>query len=164
MSPFLRIPLLAVLAFAACDSTTPPAVLTASSYAAIKFGMPLSDAESAAKEALAPSPATLDCTYVTFKTYPGIRFMVERGIVVRADLIDPLENGAGVKVGATIEQVRTAHPTAEVQPHKYEDDGHYLILPGAEPNSAYVFEAKAGRVTAIRAGIKPAVLYVEGCG
>jgi len=160
----LLILVFALSALTGCHRAVSPPLLTASGYAAVKFGMPLSAAESEVKETLLPTPGALDCTYVAFTSYPGIRFMVERGVVVRADATANIANGAGVVFGASIDQVRTAHPSVEVQPHKYEPDGNYLILAGAEPNSAYVFEAKAGKISAIRAGMKPAVLYVEGCG
>ena len=55
------------------------------------------------------------------------------------------------------------HPKVEVRPHKYDDSGHYLILDATGGREALVFEESDGKVTAIRAGLKPAVEYVEGC-
>jgi hypothetical protein len=52
-----------------------------------------------------------------------------------------------------------------VSPHKYTG-GHYLtVTPTAPGDSAYrmVFETDGRRVTQFRAGVRPAVEYVEGC-
>ena len=55
----------------------------------------------------------------------------------------------------------------EVQPHKYDARGHYLIVvPRAPADSLYrlIFETDSlGRVRRYRAGLRPAVEYVEGC-
>jgi hypothetical protein len=59
--------------------------------------------------------------------------------------------------------VKALHPKIRIEPHKYEDEGHYLILDSSDGNSAILFEEVDDRVTDIRAGKKPSVEYVEGC-
>jgi hypothetical protein len=51
-------------------------------------------------------------------------------------------------------------------PHKYVSGGHYLVFtpPGADSAFRIVFETDGRRVTSYRAGVEPAVEYVERCG
>ncbi|MES2606869.1 MAG: hypothetical protein V4603_18215, partial [Pseudomonadota bacterium] len=128
------------------------------------FGHSLAEAEQAAGPRN-NSEVSLEqgCTYVTFATLPDLMFMVEQGVVVRADSKAAIANVLGVQVGATLESVTAAHPEARLTPHKYDPTGQYLIFPSADGASAIVMEAAAGKIAAIRAGLEPAVEYVEGC-
>ncbi len=152
-------------ATAAPAPATDPALLRAEGIGGIRFGMTLAQAEQAAGgKAALPEPFDPACSMVGFAALPKLRFMVENGIVTRADAGPGIGNVLGVAVGAPVEQVRAAHPEAEETPHKYDADGRYLSFPSTDGRAAIVLEASGGKVTKIRAGLQPAVAYVETCG
>lgn len=94
--------------------------------------------------------------------------MVENGRVERVD-VDSIgartDRGAGV--GMSEADIRRLYPESlVVQPHKYDETGHYLIPVPREPADSslrVVFETDGQRVLRYRAGLRPAVEYVEGC-
>ena len=89
--------ILLLTALAACEKKDTPAspvkasarlkaVLSPTGYGPIKFGARLDDIEKAIGPRLDPErPLDPGCGYVRFKTLPGVRFMVEGGIITRAD-------------------------------------------------------------------------------
>jgi hypothetical protein len=89
--------------------------------------------------------------------------MVENGVVTRGDAKAAVRNSARVSVGMSLARVKALHPKIRIEPHKYDDEGHYLILDSSDGSSAILFEEGGGKVTDIRAGKKPSVKYVEGC-
>ena len=89
--------------------------------------------------------------------------MVENGVVTRADAEAGVASAVGA-IGEPLAQVRAAHPEAEISPHKYDTNGHYLSFPSADGRSAIILVASRGKVTRMRAGLQPAVGYVETCG
>jgi len=139
-------------------------VLSAEGYAGVRFG----DTLDSLRDRIGPEvPATdgdADCTYAEFPAMPGVRFMVEKGIVTRADVDGEIPNSAGVTIGQPLAEVRKAWPSAQETPDKYEATGVTLKLPSADGRAAIVIEAVDGQVTGIRAGREPAVSYVESCG
>lgn len=139
-------------------------VLSAQGYGPARFGTRLSDVERVLEEKSehlgASDPA---CHSVRFNQLPGVRFMVENGIITRADADPGTPNELGLSVGDTLAQARNKYPDIGVGPHKYLPAGHYLTVRGAEPKSAIVMEEDGKRITKIRAGLEPAVGYVEGC-
>ncbi|MGH8855460.1 MAG: hypothetical protein ACREWI_14440 [Telluria sp.] len=142
-----------------------PMLLSAEGVGALRFGMTLAEAEQAAgTKAELPKPLDPACSMVRFPALPKLRFMVENDIVTRADAEPGVGNAAGIAVGDTLEQVRARHPQAQVSPHKYDTKGHTLTIPGADGRGAIVLEASGGTVTKVRAGLQPAVAYVETCG
>jgi hypothetical protein len=138
-------------------------VLSPEGFGPIHFGMRVEAAESTLKQRTKNKYTGEGCEYVEFRKYPNLRFMAEEGVLTRADAGRGIRNSARVSVGASIAKVKAMHPKVEVRPHKYDDDGHYLILVAAGGRAALVLEESDGKVTAIRAGLKPAVEYVEGC-
>jgi hypothetical protein len=73
----------------------------------------------------------------------------------------------GIRVGASEADVMAAYGSrVAVQPHKYTGPrGHYLIVGDpADTTRRLVFETDGSRVTTFRAGRRPAVDFVEGCG
>jgi hypothetical protein len=138
-------------------------LLSASGYGPIQFGQPLEVVEANLKETALPKKREPGCDFVKFKKYPQIRFMVEDGTVTRGDAQAGVRNRAKVHVGMSLARVKALHPGIRVEPHKYDDKGHYLILDSADGSSAILFEEGGGKVTDIRAGKKPSVEYVEGC-
>jgi len=89
--------------------------------------------------------------------------MVENGIVTRMDAAPSVKNSADITVGEPMSSVTRRLPNIIVEPHKYDDSGHYLILKSSDSKSAIVAEESQGKVTDIRAGVIPSVQYVEGC-
>jgi hypothetical protein len=97
----------------------------------------------------------------------GLRFMAESGRVVRADVdsVGPATD-RGARVGMTEAEIARLYPEGlHTMPHKYLSGGHYLVFtpPGADSGFRVVFETDGRRVTSYRAGIEPAVEYVERC-
>lgn len=137
--------------------------LSPSGYGLIQFGQPLKVAEVNLNETAMPKKREAGCDFVTFKKYPKIRFMVEDGIVTRGDAKAGVRNSARVSIGMSLARVKALHPRIRVEPHKYDNEGHYLILDSADGSSAILFEEGGGKVSDIRAGKKPSVEYVEGC-
>jgi len=154
------------------SAVTAKLMLTAQAFGKVTFGMHLADAEKLLGE---KAPAlgegtgeNADCRSVSFKAYPQWRFMVEHGVVTRADAyaadhFPQAENALGVHFGDSLEAVRARHPTVRVQSHKYDPTGHYLIFLSDDAKSAIVMEEGGGKITAIRGGLEPSVEYVEGC-
>ncbi len=126
--------------------------------------MTLAQAEQAVgPRAVLPAPFDAACSMVRFPVLPKLTFMVENGIVTRADAEPGVENAMGLAFGETLAQIRARHPEAQVTPHKYDENGHYVSFPSADGRAAIILEASGGKVTKIRAGLQPAVAYVENC-
>jgi hypothetical protein len=138
-------------------------VLSPQGYGAVVFGKPLAAAEKRLGRAHALEARNAECYYVSFARYPKVYFMVENGIVTRAEADVPLENSAGIQLGMTVDQIRQRYSRARIEPHHYDDTGHYVILPTRDGRAALLFEASGGVTNSIRAGREPAVEYVEGC-
>ena len=126
--------------------------------------MSLAQAEQAAGKAALPEPFDPACSMVRFASLPKLRFMVEQDVVTRADAEAGVENAVGVAIGDTLAQVREKHPEAQVSTHKYDKNGHYVTFPTADGKAAIILEESGGKVTKVRAGLQPAVAYVETCG
>ena len=139
-------------------------ILSDKSYGLVTFGGKLKAIEKKVGEKAKGETGDNGCDYVTFKKYPEIKFMVEDGIVSRADAISPqIQNKLQIKIGSSIEEVKRMYPNVEVKPHKYDEKGHYLIFKSKDGKRAILFEEGDGKVTDTRAGIEPSVEYVEGC-
>ena len=135
----------------------------------IRFGMSLAEAREATGNVLGGGRGAVGCAWVVPPGVPrGMRFMVENGRVERVD-VDSIgartDRGAGV--GMSEADIRRLYPESlVVQPHKYDETGHYLISVPSEPADSslrVVFETDGQRVLRFRAGLRPAVEYVEGC-
>ena len=138
--------------------------LSAEGIGALRFGMTLAQAEAAAGKATRPEPFDPACSMLRFAQLPKLRFMVENDVVTRADAESGAENALGVAVGDALAQVRAAHPEAVMSAHKYDTNGHYLTVPSTDGRAAIILEESGGKITKIRAGLQPAVAYVETCG
>ena len=137
--------------------------LSPQGYGQVRFGMKVRDVEAVLNQRTTEPYNQVGCDYAEFKKYPGLRFMVEDGVVTRADAREGVKNSANVIVGMTLKRIQARYPMARIEPHKYDDEGHYIILSSKDGGSAIVFEESKGRVTYVRAGRKPSVEYVEGC-
>lgn len=140
-------------------------LLRASGVGPIRFGMTLAQAEQASGgKAILPAPLDPACSMVRFRALPRLRFMLENGIVTRADAEPGVENALGVAIGDSLAQVRASYPEAQVSAHKYDENGHYLTFPEPDGRAAVILEESGGKVTQMRAGLQPSVGYVETCG
>ena len=139
-------------------------VLTEKTYGPVTFGSSLKTVEKRIGEKAKGETGDKGCDFVTFKKLPGIKFMVEDGIVTRADAVSPdIKNKLEIKTGTSLEEVKRRYPAVEVKPHKYDPTGHYLIFKSKDGKRAILFEEGDGKVTDMRAGVEPSVEYVEGC-
>lgn len=138
-------------------------VLTPFSYGEIRFGQPIEIAEARMHETAFPLRRELACDFVRFKKYPNIRWMVEDGIVTRADVMGDIKNSASVSLGMPVSKVKALHPHVRIEAHQYDGQGHNLVLDSPDGGSAILLEVSNGKVTNIRAGKKPSVEYPEGC-
>ena len=98
-------------------------VLSWDSYGNIKFGERLSDIEKKLGEKATADEGEEDCKYVHFKKFPKISFMVEDGILSRADAATGVPNSLGIHAGTRMEDVKKKYPKILVEPHHYDDSG-----------------------------------------
>jgi hypothetical protein len=93
-----------------------------------------------------------------------LSFMVVDGEVMRIDVHMPgLRTEAGVGVGSAEEEVLRAYAgRIQIQPHKYDPTVQDAII--GEQNHRLVFQTDGDTVIEYRAGLMPAVGYVELCG
>lgn len=138
-------------------------VLSPDGYGKVHFGQRLDQVERKLGQRAMPRPSDPACSMVGFKRYPQVRFMVEQGVITRADARTIVRNSAGVTARMSAKEVLRRHPTMESQPHKYDEHGQYLVFAKGK-DKALIFEASKGKLQRVRAGIKPAVDYVETCG
>jgi hypothetical protein len=143
--------------------------LRADGVGPVRVGMTVAEANDALGGGLDRTSGLEACDYVRPKAGPaGVSLMVENGRVVRVDVRDSarVSTSAGVLPGESEARVREAYPGVRVQPHKYDDRGHYMVvIPGAPADTLHrlVFETDGTKVTSMRGGLFPAVEYVEGC-
>jgi hypothetical protein len=99
----------------------------------------------------------------------GVSFMIEHGIIVRADVDSAgVETGEGIGIGSPESAIRAAYGQhLTVQLHKYQWEAgwkYFLYLPAGDSLNAIVFETDGKAVRTFRAGRRPQVQYVERCG
>ena len=142
-----------------------PADLVLSTHAVgpVVFGTALSQVEISLGQAMRLDETdNPECSFVAFKAIPKVRFMVEKGVITRADVDQEIANTSGFRVGDTEYQVRQQHPAVKVTPHAQVKGGHVLTVQG-EGKTALVMESDGTRITRIRAGLEPSVSSLEGC-
>lgn len=130
----------------------------------VRIGMSADEAERAL--GTRPSPEAMNpCYYIRPGDGPwGVMFMVVDGHVVRADVqsrsVSTIE---GAHVGDSEERIMELYKGhVRSMPHKYEA-GNYLIVTPDEGKYRIIFETDGKKVTRYRAGLLPAVEWVEGC-
>jgi hypothetical protein len=110
--------------------------------------------------------AAEECWYLHYRA-AGSDFdlMIIQDRVVRIELkgASRLHTFSGAQLGSTERELRERYRGLQVQPHKYDPDGHTLTF--RSPDGAYGlrFETSHGRVTAIQSGPWEHLNYVEGC-
>lgn len=155
---------------AATDSVSDLA-LSEDGLGQIQVGMPLDEAVSLGLLSENPNMKAA-CDYV----FPavgagipdGVSVMVVKGKIARIDVdTGSVTTEEGAKIGDTEDRIKSLYgDDLQIQPHKYIQGGHYMIVPGdsASAGKAMVFETDGQHVTMFRAGRLPEVEWVEGCG
>ena len=145
------------------SATASSQVMSPDGYGKIQFGQRLDQVERTLGQRATPRPLDPSCPIVRFKRYPQVSFMVENGVIVRADAKKVVRNSAGITARMSAREALRHAPAMRSELHKYDKNGAYLVLPKGK-DKALIFEASKGTITRMRAGIKPAVEYVEMCG
>jgi hypothetical protein len=137
----------------------------------LRAGMAVAEAARALGGALSSPASAAECDYADWRGGPpGVRVMTERGRVARVEVVGgAVATDAGARIGDSAARVRELYAGRVAEtPHKYVAGAQYLTVTPASPaDSAFriVFETgSTGRVTRYRAGLRPPVEYVEGCG
>jgi len=136
---------------------------------AVRFGMPAADAMRALGDSTT-ALSTTGCTYWRPANAPrGVSFMIENGVVVRAD-IDSAgpETAERIGIGSPEDSIRSAYGEhITIQLHKYQWEAgwrYFIYLPLNDSLNATVFETDGKAVRSFRVGRRPQVQYFERCG
>ena len=151
--------------------TTSDAALTVSpeGVGPVRTGWSVAQLNAALGEHITPTyDINPECDYVDPAGLPpGIALMVERDTIVRIDvdttgILTPEGAGVGDSETKVLELYRGR---VQVQPHKYTGPtGHYLVVSSpSDTLHLIIFETDGEKVITYRAGIRPAVEYIEGC-
>ena len=87
--------------------------------------------------------------------------------VVRIELkgASKLRTMSGARIGSSeAELERMYGGRLDIQPHKYDPDGHTIVYRSADGEYGLRFETSRGLVKAIQSGPWEHLHYVEGCG
>ena len=152
-----------VTALLGVSATASSQVLSPDGYGKIRFGQRLDQVERTLGQRATSRPLDPSCSIVRFQRYPQVSFMVEHGVIVRADARTVVRNSAGITERMSASDALRQTPAMRSERHKYDEQGQYLILAQGE-DKALIFESSKGKLTTMRAGLKPAVDYVEMCG
>jgi hypothetical protein len=162
-------------------SGTPPAAtgdklidgcgpVTATGYCGVKFGMTREEAAQAFPLPLESFGGGNAEPSECFMVFPEGRskeltFMIVNGRVARVDIYAAgIEADDGSHVGSSESEILQSYgDRASVSPNKYDDAKHDIFVTTA-PNSQFIFETDGTKVVNFRAGVLPAVAFVEGCG
>ena len=154
------------------DTSAPPVErwrVSATGVGPVRIGMTLEEANEVLGGRLTP-PEQLEpaCDYVQPKNLPAdVAFMVVENRVARVDVRDStVLTEAGARVGDSEARIQSLYPgLVSVEPHKYVEQGHYLIVAArGDTIHELLFETDGRTVTEYRAGRRPEVEWVEGCG
>ena len=153
---------LALVSFLGIAKAAEP-ILGWEAYGAVRFGSRLADIEKQLGEKAKAETGEQGCDFVQFKKYPKASFMVEKGIITRADVDEGVTNTLKISVGTPLAAVKQKYPKVYIAPHHYDENGFYLIFKNQSGKKAIVMEVGENRVAYIRGGLEPSVEYVEGC-
>lgn len=149
------------------DMTGGCGAVRAAGYCGVMFGMTEEQAMEAWPGSLT-SPGAREpgnnCHYLNpSPDNYDLGFMVVDGIVMRLDVRSgKTATAKGATIGMTAEEVKALYPYAEEQPNKYTNDPDIVMT--VESGHKLVFETGPdGAILRYRAGMPPAVDYVEGC-
>lgn len=106
-----------------------------------------------------------ECFEQPLKSNENILIMFEHKRISRIDILSPkIKTNEGIGVGYTESQVKEIYGSqVKIEPHKYDDNGHYMTVKSRDEKNAIVMETDGRRITIIRTGRLPSVQYIEGC-
>lgn len=142
--------------------------VTSGGIGPLRVGMSVTGARAALGGKFAAGDSTVGCAYVALTGLPGrVLAMVVDSRVVRIEVKDRgVATATGARVGDSEARITSLYPgRVQVQPHKYTN-GHYLIVTpevAADSANRLIFETDGRNVLEYRAGLLPAVAWVEGC-
>jgi hypothetical protein len=109
-----------------------------------------------------------ECWYLNYRGgSSAFDLMIIGGKVVRLELQgnSGLHTFTGARIGTTEAELKAMYGARlDIQPHKYDTDGHTITLRSSGGDHGLRFETSGGRVTAIQAGPWEHLHYVERCG
>ena len=112
------------------------------------------------------SPAG-ECWYLHYQgDSSAFDLMIIDNVVVRLELKGKtrLHTFSGARIGTTEAQLKSMYGSRlDIQPHKYDENGHTITIKSSGGDYGLRFETSAGRVTAIQSGPWEHLHYVEGC-
>jgi hypothetical protein len=106
------------------------------------------------------------CWYLRYDGPAAFLLMIIDGRVARIELRgkSALRTISGAHLGMSEDALRAMYGARlDVQPHKYDPDGHTIVLEASSGDFGLRFETSKGKVTAIQAGPSEHLHYVEGC-
>jgi len=169
---FSRTIALAIFATAAVAAPALPP-LTTEGLGPVRIGMTVKQAETALGGTLAVqwSDGPAGCGTGSAKPAGDIFYMFENRRLVRIDVeaidgkpANPAHaTAAGIHIGSSEADVKKAYPNVIVEGHPYDEHGHYLRVYTDGRKAGFIFETDGRRVTTFRAGVYPALGYIEGC-
>jgi hypothetical protein len=153
------------------DAVAPEArwTVTPAGIGPLRAGMTLADARAALGAPLPDPPPGAECAHVPVGGAPGeVLAMIVDGRVARIEVKDgAVATDRGARVGDSEARIDSLYRgRVRREPHKYTD-GSYLVVEAEAPADAaqrLVFETDGTKVVEYRAGLMPAVSWVEGCG
>ena len=108
-----------------------------------------------------------ECWYLRYEG-PDSNFnlMIIGNRVVRIELkgTSKLHTMSGARIGSSEPELARLYGTRlDVQPHKYDPEGHTITYRSTDGEYGLRFETSRGKVTAIQSGPWEHLHYVEGC-
>lgn len=148
-----------------------PVKVAADGFGEIKIGMTVEEASKVSGQTFVTLEGVRPqlgrgCNYIKPENAPeGLTLMVIGRTITRMDITEnTILTQAGVKVGDREKKIKSLYPNIKVSPAKYDPKGAYLTHDSGDGDYAIVFETDGQQVTRFRAGRKPEVEWVEGCG
>ena len=170
MKPVLRAACAASLAIVAAAAAAAPSwCLGMSGLGPIRAGMSAEQVMRLADfSGLERKNAPGECWYLHYEGgRAAFDLMIIGGNVVRLEIKgeSTLHTFTGARIGTTEDELKSMYGSRlDVQPHKYDTNGHTITLKSSGGDHGLRFETSGGRVTAIQAGPWEHLNYVEGCG
>jgi hypothetical protein len=166
--------MLCIAGLAACD-TQESMVLTTDGLGKAVLGLTAGELRDGGAEAfkILNMQTLVGCSYVHRTGGPDsdAYYMMNDGRLVRIDVrkststtYPPTLTAEGVGVGSAEGDVMKIYgKNLTIEPHKYDANGKILVVRSNDPARGMIFETSQGKVTSFRAGLYPALGFVEGC-
>ncbi|MFL5483797.1 MAG: hypothetical protein ACJ8AK_16580 [Gemmatimonadaceae bacterium] len=143
--------------------------VTAGGIGPLRAGMTVAEANKAVGGGFAaPAGADPACSYAKLTKAPdGLAVMLENNKIARVEVRNgTIATAEGARIGDTESRINSLYGgRVTTSPHKYATGGHYLtVTPVNDTTHRIVFETDGKAVTSYRAGVLPAVEFVERCG